>query len=66
MRPSQENSFENIAPSPAVSQMSNMSNPNKFIKLLGGRDRGRKPKILKVHLPLGASPLSFFFAVSVG
>ncbi|XP_047973294.1 chromatin modification-related protein EAF1 B-like isoform X3 [Salvia hispanica] len=48
MRPSQENSFENIAPSPAVSQMSNMSNPNKFIKLLGGRDRGRKPKILKV------------------
>ncbi|KAG6401288.1 hypothetical protein SASPL_138140 [Salvia splendens] len=54
MHPSQENSFENIAPgagsapSPAASHMSNMSNPNKFIKLLGGRDRGRKAKILKV------------------
>lgn len=56
MRPSQDNSFENpvsgSAPSPAASQMSNMSTPNKFIKMLGGRDRGRKPKILKVHSPL--------------
>ncbi|GFQ02709.1 helicase srcap [Phtheirospermum japonicum] len=54
MRQSQDNSFENITPiggsvpSPAASQMSNMSNPNKFIKMLGGRDRGRKPKGLKV------------------
>lgn len=56
LRPSQDNSFENpvsgSAPSPAASQMSNMSNSNKFIKMLGGRDRGRKPKLLKVHLPL--------------
>lgn len=54
MRPSQDNSFENIAPvagsapSPVASQMSNMSNPNKLFKMLGGRDRGRKPKVLKV------------------
>ncbi|KAK4441008.1 Chromatin modification-related protein EAF1 B [Sesamum alatum] len=54
MRQSQDNSFENIAPiggsvpSPVASQMSNMSNPNKFIKILGGRDRGRKPKVLKI------------------
>ncbi|KAH6765355.1 hypothetical protein C2S52_000181 [Perilla frutescens var. hirtella] len=54
MRPSQDNSFENIVsvagsvPSPVASQMSNMSNPNKFIKMLGGRDRGRKPKALKM------------------
>lgn len=53
MRPSQDNSFENIAPvagsapSPVASQMSNMSNPNKLFKMLGGRDRGRKPKVLK-------------------
>lgn len=56
MRPSQDNSFDNIAPvagsapSPVASQMSNMSNPNKLFKMLGGRDRGRKPKVLKVHL----------------
>ncbi|KAG8371734.1 hypothetical protein BUALT_Bualt13G0118900 [Buddleja alternifolia] len=54
MRQSQDNSFDNITPiagslpSPAASQMSNMSNPNKFIKMLGGRDRGRKPKVLKM------------------
>ncbi|KAL7124532.1 hypothetical protein ABFS83_14G054400 [Erythranthe nasuta] len=54
MRQSQDNTFENITPitgsvpSPVVSQMSNMSNPNKFIKMLGGRDRGRKPKGLKM------------------
>lgn len=57
MRQSQDNSFENIVPvggsasSPVASQMSNMSNPNKFFKMLGGRDRGRKPKALKVYLP---------------
>ncbi|KAL3616333.1 hypothetical protein CASFOL_039723 [Castilleja foliolosa] len=54
MRQSQDSSFENITPiggsvpSPVASQMSNMSNPNKFIKMLGGRDRGRKPKGLKM------------------
>ncbi|XP_010527243.1 PREDICTED: chromatin modification-related protein EAF1 B-like isoform X2 [Tarenaya hassleriana] len=35
-------------PSPVGSQMSNMSNPNKFIKLIGGRERGRKIKGLKI------------------
>ncbi|KAF2549850.1 hypothetical protein F2Q68_00034631 [Brassica cretica] len=34
-------------PSPAASQMSNMSNPNKSIKFIGGRDRARKIKGLK-------------------
>ncbi|KAL8480769.1 hypothetical protein ACS0TY_027345 [Phlomoides rotata] len=54
MRQVQDNSFENItsiggsAPSPVASQMSNMSNSNKFVKMLGGRDRGRKSKVLKM------------------
>ncbi|KAK3021642.1 hypothetical protein RJ639_046366 [Escallonia herrerae] len=45
-----DNSLDNLTPmsgsipSPAASQMSNMSNPNKFIKMLGGRERGRKSK----------------------
>ncbi|CAN8268564.1 unnamed protein product [Cochlearia groenlandica] len=34
--------------SPAASQMSNMSNPNKSIKFIGGRERGRKIKGLKM------------------
>ncbi|XP_018491661.1 chromatin modification-related protein EAF1 B isoform X2 [Raphanus sativus] len=34
--------------SPAASQMSNMSNPNKSIKFIGGRDRARKIKGLKI------------------
>jgi len=38
----------NSIPSPAASQMSNMSTPNKFIKIISGRDRGRKAKSLKV------------------
>ncbi|KAL5706386.1 hypothetical protein ACHQM5_024563 [Ranunculus cassubicifolius] len=36
-----------IVPSPVASQMSNMSNPNKLMKLIAGRDRGRKAKALK-------------------
>lgn len=54
MKQSLDNTFDNITPmsgsipSPVASQMSNMSNPNKFIKLIGGRDRGRKVKALKV------------------
>lgn len=47
--------FDNITPmgggsipSPVASQMSNMSNTNKIIKLIGGRDRGRKVKASKV------------------
>lgn len=48
-----ENTFDNITtmtgsiPSPVASQ-NNMSNTSKFIKLIGGRDRGRKAKSLKV------------------
>ncbi|KAK7256022.1 hypothetical protein RIF29_29453 [Crotalaria pallida] len=55
MKQSLDNTFDNIAPktnsipSPAASQMSNMSNPSKFIRIIsGGRDRGRKAKGLKV------------------
>ncbi|KAK9129379.1 hypothetical protein Sjap_009866 [Stephania japonica] len=41
-------------PSPVASQMSNLSNPNKFMKMIAGRDRGgRKNKGLK--LPGGLS-----------
>ncbi|KAL3649297.1 hypothetical protein CASFOL_005700 [Castilleja foliolosa] len=68
MRQTQDSSFENITPlggsvpSPAASQMSNMSNPNKFIKMLGGRDRGRKHKILKMPVgqPGSGSPWTLF------
>ncbi|XP_019460850.1 PREDICTED: chromatin modification-related protein EAF1 B-like isoform X1 [Lupinus angustifolius] len=48
-----DNTFDNIAPitnsspSPAASQMSNMSNPSKFIRIISGQDRGRKAKGLK-------------------
>lgn len=51
-----DNSYDNIPPSggsvasPVGSQISNMSNPNKFIKMLGGRDRGRKAKAIKVYM----------------
>lgn len=54
MKQSVDNSVEHLTPiggsvpSPVASQMSNLSNPNKFIKLFGGRDRGRKRKALKV------------------
>ncbi|KAK9757174.1 hypothetical protein RND81_01G145600 [Saponaria officinalis] len=49
-----ENSFDNAAPmcgsvaSPVASQMSNMSSQTKLIKLIGGRDKGKKGKGLKV------------------
>ncbi|XP_059660279.1 chromatin modification-related protein EAF1 B-like isoform X2 [Cornus florida] len=63
-----DNSFDNLTPlagsipSPVASQMSNMPNPNKFIKLLGGRDRGRKAKATKmpVGLPGSGSEWSLF------
>lgn len=54
MKQSLDTTFDNNTPltgsipSPAASQMSNMSNPTKLIKLIGGRDRGRKAKALKV------------------
>ncbi|CAK9168478.1 unnamed protein product [Ilex paraguariensis] len=68
VKQSLDNSFDNSTPmvgsipSPAASQMSNMSNPNKFIKMLGGRDRGRKAKGLKVPAgqPGSGSPWSLF------
>ncbi|KAK7286817.1 hypothetical protein RJT34_22080 [Clitoria ternatea] len=52
----------NSIPSPAASQMSNMSNPNKFIKIISGRDRGRKAKALKISAgqPGSGSPWSLF------
>lgn len=49
-----DSSFDDILPiggsvtSPAASQMSNMSNSNKIIKVIVARDRGRKPKAMKV------------------
>ncbi|XP_015079191.1 chromatin modification-related protein EAF1 B-like [Solanum pennellii] len=54
LRQSFENSFENNTPiggsipSPVASQMSNMSNPNKLMRMLSGRDRNRKAKTLKM------------------
>ncbi|PIN00315.1 Nucleoplasmin ATPase [Handroanthus impetiginosus] len=68
MRQPQDNSLDNIppsggtVPSPVASQMSNMSNPNKFIKMLGGRDRGRKAKALKMPSgqPGAGTPWSLF------
>ncbi|KAM4070609.1 hypothetical protein ACB094_12G178000 [Castanea mollissima] len=68
MKQSLDNTFDNITPmsgsipSPVASQMSNMSNPNKFIKLIGGRDRGRKAKALKMSAgqPGSGSPWSLF------
>lgn len=68
MKQSLDSPFDNMTPmtgsipSPAASQMSNMSNPNKFMKMIGGRDRGRKSKALK--MPAGqpgcGSPWSLF------
>ncbi|XP_029125967.1 chromatin modification-related protein EAF1 A-like [Cajanus cajan] len=52
----------NSIPSPAASQMSNMSNPNKFIKIISGRDRSQKAKALKISAgqPGSGSPWSLF------
>ncbi|CAA0815199.1 Chromatin modification-related protein EAF1 A [Striga hermonthica] len=68
MRQSQDYSFETITPiggsvpSPVASQMSNMSHSNKFVKMLGGRDRGRKQKLLKMSAgqPGSGSPWTHF------
>ncbi|KAL2319251.1 hypothetical protein Fmac_028220 [Flemingia macrophylla] len=68
MRPSLDNPLDNMVPmtnsipSPAASQMSNMSNPNKFIKIINGRDRGRKAKALKISAGQSGSgsPWSLF------
>ncbi|KAL9262753.1 Chromatin modification-related protein [Drosera capensis] len=56
MKQSYENSFENTIPlsgsitSPAASQMSNMSNPNKLSKPAGSRGQVRKVKLPKVTI----------------
>ncbi|XP_011024664.1 PREDICTED: uncharacterized protein LOC105125769 isoform X3 [Populus euphratica] len=63
-----DNTFDNMVqmtgsiPSPAASQMSNMSNTNRFIKLIGGRERGRKNKSMKMSVgqPGSGSPWSLF------
>lgn len=68
MKQSLDTTFDNSTPltgsipSPAASQMSNMSNPTKLIKLIGGRDRGRKAKALKMSAgqPGSGSPWSLF------
>ncbi|CAK7333927.1 unnamed protein product [Dovyalis caffra] len=63
-----DNTFDSMVqmagsiPSPAASQMSNMSNTNRFIKLIGGRERGRKNKSMKISAgqPGSGSPWSLF------
>ncbi|KAJ8534575.1 hypothetical protein K7X08_016303 [Anisodus acutangulus] len=68
MRQSLENSFENVGPvggfvsSPAASQMSNMSSPNKLMRMLSGRDQGRRAKTLKMSAGQAGSgsPWSLF------
>lgn len=65
---SMDNSFDNTMPmsgsvaSPVASQMSNMSSQSKIIKLIGGRDRSRKAKALKIPAaqPGSGSPWSSF------
>ncbi|XP_020520493.1 chromatin modification-related protein EAF1 B isoform X1 [Amborella trichopoda] len=49
-------------PSPVASQMSNMSNPNKLIRMIASRDRSRKPKTLKLPpgQPGSGAPWSTF------
>lgn len=63
-----DNTFDNVAPmsgsipSPVASQMSNMSNPNKIIRMISGRDRGsRKAKGLKVLM----SYLAIYISIKV-
>ncbi|KZV17693.1 hypothetical protein F511_20642, partial [Dorcoceras hygrometricum] len=68
LRQPHDSSFDNSLPiggsvtSPAASQMSNMSNSNKIIKVIGARDRGRKPKAIKMlgTQPGSGSPWSLF------
>ncbi|KAM1234258.1 hypothetical protein ACFX13_003938 [Malus domestica] len=68
LKQSLDNTYDSITPmpgsnpSPVASQMSNMSNTSKFIKLIGGRDRGRKTKSLKMSAgqPGSGGPWSLF------
>ncbi|GAB2298526.1 hypothetical protein Dimus_032590 [Dionaea muscipula] len=55
MKQSCDNSYGNRIPmsgsiTSAASQMSNMSNPNKLPKFIGGRDQARKVKLAKVPI----------------
>ncbi|KVH94229.1 HAS subgroup, partial [Cynara cardunculus var. scolymus] len=67
MKQSSDNPFDNLTPmapsipSPVTSQMSNMSNPKKFMELLV-RDRGRKSKTVKIPAgqPGSGTPWSLF------
>ncbi|KAM7496219.1 hypothetical protein LguiA_020633 [Lonicera macranthoides] len=65
MRQSLDNSFDNLTPmagsipSPVASQMSNMSNPNKLMKVLVGRRKAKAVKMPAGQLDLG-SPWSQF------
>ncbi|XVF81191.1 hypothetical protein PTKIN_Ptkin15bG0136800 [Pterospermum kingtungense] len=66
MKQQPDNAFDVVAsgsiPSPVASQMSNMSNPSKIIRLIHGRDRGRKAKTPKISSgqPGSGSPWSLF------
>ncbi|XP_016650804.1 PREDICTED: chromatin modification-related protein EAF1 B-like isoform X1 [Prunus mume] len=68
LKQSLDNTYDSMTPmagsvpSPVASQMSNMSNTSKFIKLIGGRDRGRKTKSLKMSVGQAGSagPWSLF------
>ncbi|XP_060180320.1 chromatin modification-related protein EAF1 A-like [Lycium barbarum] len=68
MRQSLENSSENFGPvggfvsSPVASQMSNTSNPNKFMRVLSGRDQGSRANTLKMSVGQAGSrsPWSLF------
>ena len=57
MKQSLDNTFDNInpvsgsIPSPVTSQVCNMPNTNRIIRLIGGRDRSRKAKAVKVLCP---------------
>ncbi|XP_022960255.1 chromatin modification-related protein EAF1 B-like [Cucurbita moschata] len=54
MKQSLDNTFDNInpvsgsIPSPVTSQVCNMPNTNRIIRLIGGRDRSRKAKAVKM------------------
>ncbi|CAN1767439.1 Chromatin modification-related protein EAF1 A [Linum perenne] len=47
-------------PSPAASQMSNMPSTNRFMRLINGRDKGRKAKSMSSGQPGFGSSWSLF------
>ncbi|XP_020250353.1 chromatin modification-related protein EAF1 B-like isoform X2 [Asparagus officinalis] len=46
-------------PSPVTSQMSNMTNQNKFIKIISNRDRGKKSKTMKIAAAQSGSGIAW-------